>query len=113
VAAAAAAGGGSGCGGQGAAASRVRDMLDALGSLLQDQGEYDRALPLLEDCLEKRKRILGDDHPHTLKSIQNLALWLKRYSSAEIFKSAMMLIDSFILPLGLLIAAKQRVMDRL
>jgi hypothetical protein len=54
------------------------DMLGALGSLLQDQGEYDRALPLYEDCLEKRKRILGDDHPDTLYSIQNLARLLKR-----------------------------------
>ena len=89
------------------------DSINNLADLLQDQGEYDRALPMFEDCLEKRKRVLGDDHPHTLKSIQNLALLLKRHSSAEMFKSAMMLIDSSILPLGLLIAAKQRVMDRL
>ena len=34
-------------------------------------------LPLFEDCLEKRKRILGDDHPDTLDSINNLALLLK------------------------------------
>jgi hypothetical protein len=89
------------------------DMLGALGSLLQDQGEYDRALPLYEDCLEKRKRILGDDHPDTLASIQNLARLLQRQSSADMVESAMRLIDSSLLPVGLLMAAKQRVMDRL
>jgi hypothetical protein len=63
--------------------------------------------------VEKRKRILGDDHPDTLKSIQNLALLLKRQSSADMVESAMRLIDSSLLPVGLLMAAKQRVMDRL
>jgi hypothetical protein len=89
------------------------DMIAALGSLIKDKGEYDRALPLFEDCLKKRKRILGDDHPDTLKSIHNFALFLKRQSLADIFESAMQLIDSTLLPVGLLIIAKQRVMDRL
>jgi hypothetical protein len=30
-------------------------------------------LPLYEECLEKRKRVLGDDHPSTLSSLNNLA----------------------------------------
>jgi tetratricopeptide (TPR) repeat protein len=84
-----------------------------LADLLQDQGEYDRALPLLEDCQEKRKRILGDDHPDTLISIQKFSLLLKRWSSVDMVDSAMRLIDSTFLPAGLLMAAKQRVMDRL
>ncbi len=48
-------------------------MMSALGRLFQDKGEYDRALPLYEECLAKRKRVLGDDHPDTLISLNNLA----------------------------------------
>ena len=48
-------------------------MMNALGSLFGFKGEYDCALPLYQECLEKRKRILGDDHPDTLASINNLA----------------------------------------
>ena len=47
-------------------------MMSALGRLFQDKGEYDRALPLYEECLAKRKRVLGDDHPDTFKSLNNL-----------------------------------------
>jgi tetratricopeptide (TPR) repeat protein len=36
-------------------------------------GEYDRALPLYEECLAKQKRVLGDEHPDTLTSLNNLA----------------------------------------
>ena len=32
-----------------------------------------RALPLCEECLTKRKRVLGEDHPDTLISLNNLA----------------------------------------
>jgi tetratricopeptide (TPR) repeat protein len=48
-------------------------MLSNLASSLHDNGEYDRALPLYEECLSNRKRILGDDHPDTLTSLSNLA----------------------------------------
>ena len=48
-------------------------MMSALGGLFKDKGEFDRALPLYQDCLVKRKRILGDEHPDTLASINNLA----------------------------------------
>jgi tetratricopeptide (TPR) repeat protein len=41
--------------------------------LYSSKGEYDRALQLFEECLEKRKRILGEDHPDTLKSLNDLA----------------------------------------
>jgi hypothetical protein len=36
-------------------------------------GQYDRALPMYEECLAERKRILGDDQPDTLASLNNLA----------------------------------------
>jgi tetratricopeptide (TPR) repeat protein len=37
------------------------------------KGDYDRALPLYEECLAKRKRFLGDDHRDTLISLNILA----------------------------------------
>jgi tetratricopeptide (TPR) repeat protein len=43
----------------------------------KNKGEYDRALPLYEECLEKRKRNLGHDQPKALKSLNNLALLFK------------------------------------
>jgi hypothetical protein len=33
--------------------------------LFDNKGEYDRALPLCEECLAKRMRVLGEDHPDT------------------------------------------------
>ena len=35
--------------------------------------QYNKAFPLYEQCLEKRRQMLGDDHPETLSSISNLA----------------------------------------
>jgi tetratricopeptide (TPR) repeat protein len=49
-------------------------MLNALAELFRNKGEYDRALPLYEDCLVKRKRVLGEYHPDTLASLSNLAI---------------------------------------
>jgi tetratricopeptide (TPR) repeat protein len=50
----------------------------ALGELLRRKGEYDRALPLYEQCLAKRKRFLGDDHPDTLSTLIELAVVFDR-----------------------------------
>ena len=47
--------------------------LNNLAGLFYSKGEYDRALPLFEECLAKRKRVLGEDHPSTLSSLNNLA----------------------------------------
>ena len=52
-------------------------MMNALANLFYNKGEYDRALPLYEECLAKYKRVLGDDHPDTLTSLNNLALLFK------------------------------------
>jgi tetratricopeptide (TPR) repeat protein len=52
-------------------------LMSALGGLLKDQGMYYRALPVFEDCLAKRKRILGEDHPDTLTSLNHLASLLE------------------------------------
>ena len=48
-------------------------MKEALADILCQKGEYDRALPLYEECLAKSKRVLGEDHPSTLDSLNNLA----------------------------------------
>jgi Flp pilus assembly protein TadD len=38
------------------------------------EGKYDQAEPLLVEALEKRRRVLGQDHPDTLVSINDLGL---------------------------------------
>jgi tetratricopeptide (TPR) repeat protein len=48
-------------------------MMNALAGIFYEMGEYERALQLLEKCLAKRKRVLGEDHPDTLGSLDNLA----------------------------------------
>jgi hypothetical protein len=45
--------------------------LNSVAGLFESKGEYDRAMPLYEECLAKRKRVLGEDHPDT-RSIQNI-----------------------------------------
>jgi tetratricopeptide (TPR) repeat protein len=49
-------------------------MMSALGTLFMYQGKENRALPMHEECLTKRKRILGNDHPDTLTSLNDLAM---------------------------------------
>lgn len=39
---------------------------DSLADLYERQGRYEEALPLYQECLEKRKVILGESHPDTL-----------------------------------------------
>jgi tetratricopeptide (TPR) repeat protein len=48
--------------------------LNNLANVFTKNGEYDRALPLYEECLAGRKRVLGDDNPDTLISLNNLAV---------------------------------------
>jgi tetratricopeptide (TPR) repeat protein len=40
---------------------------------LKDKGKYAEALPLVEKMLEIRRRLLGEDHPETAESYNNLA----------------------------------------
>ena len=40
---------------------------------LRELGEYQRARALDEDTLARRRQVLGDDHPDTLISANNLA----------------------------------------
>jgi tetratricopeptide (TPR) repeat protein len=48
--------------------------LNNLAFIFDSKGEYDRALPLYEECLVKQKRVLGDEHPDTLTSLNNVAV---------------------------------------
>jgi tetratricopeptide (TPR) repeat protein len=57
-----------------------------LASLYQDQGKYELAEPLFVSCLDTRKRVLGENHPSTLVSVNNLALLYRdqgKYELAE------------------------------
>jgi tetratricopeptide (TPR) repeat protein len=46
--------------------------LDILAQELQGQGKYDEAVPLFREALEIDRETLGDRHPNTLASINNL-----------------------------------------
>ena len=43
-----------------------------MGILLKSQGKYDEAMPYYVEALETQRRILGDEHPDTLVSINAL-----------------------------------------
>jgi len=61
-------------------------LRETIGATYRKLGRYERAEPQLAKALEARKRLLGDDHPDTLKSMNNLArLYFTqgRYDEAE------------------------------
>ncbi len=61
-------------------------LLDRAASYLQAVGEPAASLPLFERALQRRRRVLGEDHPDTLTSARNLAvdLWTEgEYEAAR------------------------------
>jgi Tetratricopeptide repeat len=44
-----------------------------LGEVLRALGEHEQARTLIEDTLTRRRRVLGDDHPDTLRTTATLA----------------------------------------
>ena len=57
-----------------------------IGVTYRKLGLYPQAEPLLEQALAERKRVLGDDHPDTLMSMNSLAILYRaqgRYDEAE------------------------------
>ncbi|KAJ3035325.1 hypothetical protein HDV00_004053 [Rhizophlyctis rosea] len=52
---------------------RAVHVMDDLAELYSRQGRYEQAEPLYIDALERRRRLLGEDHPDTLKSWTGLA----------------------------------------
>jgi hypothetical protein len=71
----------------GAAASGQEDvecrMMDALAGLFDDKGDYDRALPMYEECLAKRKRVLGEDHPDTKQAQRNRDICERKHQASR------------------------------
>ncbi|XRB21685.1 tetratricopeptide repeat [Pseudoscourfieldia marina] len=62
------------------------ELLMSVARLLRDQGKYADAEPLHREALDGRRRELGDAHPDTLQSINNLGLLLNdqgKYADAE------------------------------
>ena len=53
-------------------------MMHVMGDVYDNLGLYSKAAPLEREAVEIRKRVLGPDHPDTLKSQVNLAILLAR-----------------------------------
>jgi pentatricopeptide repeat protein len=51
--------------------------------VLGHQGKYEDALKMYQEVLEKRKEILGPDHPHTLDNRNKMAYVLKNKGKYE------------------------------
>ncbi len=58
-------------------------LLNAAAGYLLTRGEPAASLPLLERALKLRRRVLGEDHPHTLNSANNLAVNLRELGQYE------------------------------
>ncbi len=57
-----------------------------MGMLLESQGRLTEAEPYLREALEVRRRVLGDEHPDTLGSINEMGMllwWQGRKAEAE------------------------------
>ena len=67
-------------------ASYLDDAYDKFGMLLQEQGYFKEAETLKNKVLDTRKRILGVEHPDTIRAKVNLAVtyqYLGKYTEAE------------------------------
>jgi serine/threonine protein kinase len=72
----------------GPGAAETAHTMIGLGGVLDEWGRYDEAEPLLHQGLDRLSRALGEDHPDTLKAMNNLAhlYWVQetgRTSEAE------------------------------
>lgn len=43
--------------------------------ILKDKGEDEKAIAHIEECVRKRKQVLGQDHPFTKESEDMLRRW--------------------------------------
>ena len=59
------------------------DSMHELAVLYKEQGDYDKAEPLLVEALKGRRLKLGDTHPHTLESLKNLIDLYKVWNKPE------------------------------
>ena len=58
-------------------------LRQALADRYRDLGLYDAALPLQERALETRRRVLGEEHPQTLASINQMGVLLDSQGKLE------------------------------
>ena len=58
-------------------------LLACLGLLLKEMGKLEAAKPLLEEALQARRATLGDRHPNTLTSINNMGHLLDEMGKRE------------------------------
>ena len=58
-------------------------LLNNLGRLLKDQGDYEGAAPLYREALQIRRETLGNRHPSTLISIFNLSMLMRAKGEEE------------------------------
>jgi len=61
-------------------------LRQALADRYFGMGMYDAALPLMQQALATRRRVLGDDHPETLRSLNSLGFLLEesgKHAEAE------------------------------
>ena len=69
-----------------------------LAVLYKEQGDYDKAEPLFLEALNGRHLKLGDTHPHTLQSLNNLIdlyeAWNKPEKAKE-WRAKMIQIEDF------------------
>ncbi|KAF2726793.1 hypothetical protein EJ04DRAFT_452655, partial [Polyplosphaeria fusca] len=49
--------------------------MNNLAFTLKGQVIYDKAIPLLEKCCQLRLRVLRQEHPHTISSLEALQAW--------------------------------------
>ncbi|KAB5515652.1 hypothetical protein GE09DRAFT_1045767 [Coniochaeta sp. 2T2.1] len=70
----------------------VVDCVEAIGVFTADIGSWGEAAAMKKEVLEKRQRILGDEHPDTITAMNNLAITLgdmgKREEAAAMRKEA-------------------------
>jgi len=57
--------------------------MHGLAMLCEVQGLYDKAEPLLLEAVEGRRLKLGDTHPHTLESVNNLIALYEAWNKPE------------------------------
>jgi hypothetical protein len=62
---------------------KVLGLKFTLARLYASQGKYDAAEPLYKECLATRKEVLGDRHPDTLLSLNNLAICYKAQGRSD------------------------------
>jgi serine/threonine protein kinase len=61
-------------------------LMGTIGKVYRNLGLYEQACPLLEQAFARRRELRGDDHPETLRSVNDLAILYEdqgRYDEAE------------------------------